>query len=161
MEQQIKFCTTRDGVRIAYATVGEGPPLVKAANWLSHLEYDWGSPIWRHLLAEAARDHTFIRYDERGNGLSDWDVPEISFGAFVEDLESVVEAAGVDCLREVRWRLPAELEQIINKALQKERSERYQTVKELRAELRHLKQELNFRERLNSGNLNPSQPGRQ
>jgi len=96
MEQQIKFCTTGDGVRIAYATVGEGPPLVKAANWLSHLEYDWGSPIWRHLLAEAARDHTFIRYDERGNGLSDWDVADISFEAFVEDLEAVVEAAGVD-----------------------------------------------------------------
>ncbi len=96
MEQQIKFCTTDDGVRIAYATVGEGPAMVKAANWLSHLEYDWGSPIWRHLLAEAARDHTFIRYDERGNGLSDWDVADISFEAFVKDLESVVEAAGVD-----------------------------------------------------------------
>jgi pimeloyl-ACP methyl ester carboxylesterase/tRNA A-37 threonylcarbamoyl transferase component Bud32 len=96
MEQQIKFCTTADGVRIAYATVGQGPPLVKAANWLSHLEYDWDSPIWRHLLAEAARDHTFIRYDERGNGLSDWNVANLSFEAFVEDLESVVEAAGVD-----------------------------------------------------------------
>jgi pimeloyl-ACP methyl ester carboxylesterase/tRNA A-37 threonylcarbamoyl transferase component Bud32 len=96
MEQHIKFCTTDDGVRIAYATVGQGPPLVKAANWLSHLEYDWGSPIWRHLLAEASRDHTFIRYDERGNGLSDWNVANLSFEAFVEDLESVVEAAGVD-----------------------------------------------------------------
>lgn len=96
MEQRIKFCTTDDGVRIAYATVGEGPPLVKAANWLSHLEYDWDSPIWRHLLAEASRDHTFIRYDERGNGLSDWNVANLSFEAFVEDLEAVVEAAGVD-----------------------------------------------------------------
>ena len=96
MEQQIKFCTTDDGVRIAYATVGNGPPLVKAANWLSHLEYDWDSPIWRHLLAEASRDHTFIRYDERGNGLSDWNVANLSFEAFVEDLESGVEAAGVD-----------------------------------------------------------------
>ncbi len=96
MEQLIKFCTTDDGVRIAYATVGNGPPLVKAANWLSHLEYDWDSPIWRHLLAEASRDHTFIRYDERGNGLSDWNVANLSFDAFVEDLEAVVEAAGVD-----------------------------------------------------------------
>lgn len=96
MEQQIKFCTTADGVRIAYATVGQGPPLVKAANWLSHLEYDWDSPIWRHLLAEASREHTFIRYDERGNGLSDWNVANLSFEAFVEDLESVVEAACVD-----------------------------------------------------------------
>lgn len=96
MEQQIHFCTTDDRVRIAYATVGEGPPLVKAANWLSHLEFDWSSPIWRHLLAEFARDHTLIRYDERGNGLSDWNVEDLSFDAFVEDLESVVEAAGVD-----------------------------------------------------------------
>lgn len=96
MEQQIHFCTTDDGVRIAYATVGEGPPLVKAANWLSHLEFDWSSPIWRHLLAEFAFDHTFIRYDERGNGLSDWNVSDLSFEAFVEDLEAVVDAAGVD-----------------------------------------------------------------
>jgi eukaryotic-like serine/threonine-protein kinase len=96
MEQQIHFCTTDDGVRIAYATVGEGPPLVKAANWLSHLEFDWRSPVWRHLLAEFARDHTFIRYDERGNGLSDWNVGDLSFEAWVEDLEAVVEAAGVD-----------------------------------------------------------------
>jgi serine/threonine protein kinase/pimeloyl-ACP methyl ester carboxylesterase/tetratricopeptide (TPR) repeat protein len=96
MEQQIHFCTTEDGVRIAYATVGEGPPLVKAANWLSHLEFDWRSPVWRHLLAEFARDHTFIRYDERGNGLSDWNVADLSFEAWVKDLESVVDAAGVD-----------------------------------------------------------------
>jgi pimeloyl-ACP methyl ester carboxylesterase/tRNA A-37 threonylcarbamoyl transferase component Bud32 len=96
MEQQIHFCTTDDRVRIAYATVGQGPPLVKAANWLSHLEFDWSSPIWRHLLAEFARDHQFIRYDERGNGLSDWKVADLSFDAWVEDLESVVEAAGVD-----------------------------------------------------------------
>jgi pimeloyl-ACP methyl ester carboxylesterase len=96
MEQEIHFCTTGDGVRIAYATVGEGPPLVKAANWLSHLEFDWSSPIWRHLLAEFARDHQFIRYDERGNGLSDWKVADLSFEAWVEDLESVVKTAGVD-----------------------------------------------------------------
>lgn len=96
MEQEIHFCTTDDGVRIAYATVGEGPPLIKAANWLSHLEFDWRSPVWRHLLSEFARDHTFIRYDERGNGLSDWNVADLSFEAWVEDLDAVVEAAGVD-----------------------------------------------------------------
>jgi len=96
MEQQIHFCTTDDDVRIAYATAGEGPPLVKAANWLSHLEFDWRSPVWRHLLAEFARDHTFIRYDERGNGLSDWNVSDLSFDAWVEDLDSVVEAAKLD-----------------------------------------------------------------
>jgi serine/threonine protein kinase/pimeloyl-ACP methyl ester carboxylesterase len=96
MEQQIHFCTTDDGVRIAYASVGAGPPLVKAANWLSHLEFDWRSPVWRHLLGEFARDHTFIRYDERGNGLSDWNVADLSFEAWVKDLEAVVEAAGVE-----------------------------------------------------------------
>src|SRR5256714_1256682 len=96
MEQQIQFCVTHDGVRIAYAAVGQGPPLLKAANWLSHLEWDWQSPIWRHLLREFSRDHTFIRYDERGNGLSDWNAADLSFNAWVEDLESVVNAAKVD-----------------------------------------------------------------
>ncbi len=96
MEQQIHFCTTKDGVRIAYATVGQGPPILKAANWLSHLEHDWQSPIWRHMLREFSRDHTFIRYDERGNGLSDWNCADLSFNAWVDDLESVVEAAKLD-----------------------------------------------------------------
>jgi pimeloyl-ACP methyl ester carboxylesterase len=76
--------------------VGEGPPLIKTANWLNHLEYDWDSPIWRHVFRGLARDHRLIRYDARGNGLSDWDVKDISFDAFVRDLESVVEAAGVE-----------------------------------------------------------------
>ncbi|MEO1481448.1 MAG: alpha/beta fold hydrolase [Myxococcota bacterium] len=93
--QQIRFCTADDGVRIAYASVGEGAPIVKAANWLSHLELDWDAPIWSPLFRELARDHQFIRYDERGNGLSDWEVQEISFGAFVRDLETVVEALGL------------------------------------------------------------------
>ena len=96
VEQDIRFCTTSDGVRIAYACVGEGPPLIKTANWLNHLEYDWDSPIWRHVFRCLARDHRLIRYDARGNGLSDWDVEDISFDAFVRDLESVVDAAGVE-----------------------------------------------------------------
>jgi DNA-binding SARP family transcriptional activator/pimeloyl-ACP methyl ester carboxylesterase len=95
LEQEIRFCTTSDGVRIAYASVGEGPPLIKTANWLNHLEYDWDSPMWRHVFRGLARDHRLIRYDARSNGLSDWDVAEISFDAFVRDLESVVDAAGV------------------------------------------------------------------
>jgi pimeloyl-ACP methyl ester carboxylesterase/DNA-binding winged helix-turn-helix (wHTH) protein len=94
--QEIHFCTASDGVRIAYALAGQGPPLIKAANWLNHLEYDWQSPIWRHLLHALAADHRLIRYDERGNGLSDWDVEDISFEAFVRDLESVVEATGLE-----------------------------------------------------------------
>lgn len=96
LEQEIRFCTASDGVRIAYATVGEGPPLVKAANWLNHLEYDWQSPVWRHLPRELAKDHLLVRYDERGNGLSDWDVDDISFEAFVRDLETVVDAVGLE-----------------------------------------------------------------
>lgn len=96
LHQEVHFCTASDGVRIAYALAGQGPPVVKAANWLNHLEYDWQSPIWSRLLHELAAKHQLIRYDERGNGLSDWDVDDISFEAFVRDLESVVEAARLD-----------------------------------------------------------------
>jgi len=88
--QDIRFCTSADGVGIAYSVVGTGPPLVKTANWLNHLEYDWESPIWRHLLLEFSKDHELVRYDARGNGLSDWDVEDISFEGFVRDLETVV-----------------------------------------------------------------------
>jgi len=96
LQQKIHFCAASDGVRIAYADVGRGPPLVKTANWLSHLEYDWQSPIWSHLLHALAADHRLIRYDERGNGLSDWDADEISFDSFVRDLESVVDTLGLE-----------------------------------------------------------------
>ena len=96
LRQEIRFCNSFDGARIAYATVGEGPPLVKAANWLSHLEFDWESPVWRHVFKELSRDHMFVRYDDRANGLSDWDVEEVSFNAFYQDLEHVIEAAGVE-----------------------------------------------------------------
>ncbi len=92
--QEIHFCTASDGCRIAYAVAGQGPPLIKTANWLNHLEFDWQSPIWSHLLHALAADHRLVRYDARGNGLSDWEVEDISFDAFVRDLESVVEAAG-------------------------------------------------------------------
>ena len=95
LRHEIHFCRASDGVRIAYAEVGTGPPLLKAANWLNHLEYDWESPIWSPLLHELAAAHRLIRYDARGNGLSDWEVDDISFEAFVRDLESVVEATGI------------------------------------------------------------------
>lgn len=94
--QEIQFCTAPDGVRIAYAVVGTGPPLVKTANWLNHLEFDWQSPIWSHLLRAMAARYRLVRYDERGNGLSDWDVGDISLEAFVRDLETVVDASGLD-----------------------------------------------------------------
>lgn len=95
-QQEVHFCTASDGVRIAYALAGSGPPLVKTANWLNHLEYDWESPVWSHLLHALAAEHRLIRYDERGNGLSDWNVNDISFEAFVRDLETVVDAARLD-----------------------------------------------------------------
>lgn len=94
--QEIRYCRAPDGVRLAYAAVGQGPPLVKAANWLNHLEYDWESPVWREFLHGIASRYTLIRYDARGNGMSDWDVPELSLNAWVSDLETVVDAAGVE-----------------------------------------------------------------
>jgi pimeloyl-ACP methyl ester carboxylesterase/DNA-binding SARP family transcriptional activator len=94
--QKVRFCEAEDGVRIAYAAIGDGPPLVKPANWMTHLEYDWESPVWRHWTRELARDHRLIRYDERGNGLSDWNVGELGLDTFVRDLEAVVEAAGLE-----------------------------------------------------------------
>ncbi len=96
LRQEVHFCTASDGVRIAYAEVGHGPPLIKAGNWLNHLEYDWESPIWSPFLHTLAADHRLIRYDARGNGLSDWEVKDLSLEAFVRDLESVVEATGLD-----------------------------------------------------------------
>jgi pimeloyl-ACP methyl ester carboxylesterase/DNA-binding winged helix-turn-helix (wHTH) protein len=94
--QKIQFCVTGDGVRLAYASAGSGYPLVKSANWLNHLDYEWDSPIWKHWLQELTKHHRLIRYDERGNGLSQWDVKEMSLDLWVQDLETVVEAAGVD-----------------------------------------------------------------
>jgi pimeloyl-ACP methyl ester carboxylesterase/DNA-binding winged helix-turn-helix (wHTH) protein len=96
LHQEVQFCRSSDGVRLAWARVGSGPPIVKTGNWLNHIEYDWESPVWSHMLHWLANGRTLIRYDARGNGLSDWDVPEISFDAFVRDLEAVVDAAGLD-----------------------------------------------------------------
>jgi DNA-binding winged helix-turn-helix (wHTH) protein/pimeloyl-ACP methyl ester carboxylesterase len=97
LRQEIRFCTTGDGTRLAYATVGSGPPLVRAAHWITHLDYDWQSPVWRHWLVGLARHRTFVRYDERGCGLSDHDVDDFSLEAWVQDLETVVDDLGLDC----------------------------------------------------------------
>ena len=96
MHQEIRFRVTDDGAQIAYAIAGQGPPLLKAGNWLNHLEYDWESPVWSHLLRGFAQDHQLVRYDGRGNGLSDWDVEEISFETYVKDMETVADATGID-----------------------------------------------------------------
>ncbi|MGH7514912.1 MAG: alpha/beta fold hydrolase [Gemmatimonadales bacterium] len=95
MQQHIRFCKSADGVRLAYATAGKGPPLVKASNWMSHLEYDWRSPVWRPFLEGLAARHTVIRYDERGCGLSDWNAADLSFESWVRDLEAVADVVGL------------------------------------------------------------------
>jgi class 3 adenylate cyclase/pimeloyl-ACP methyl ester carboxylesterase len=95
LTQEIRFCTAPDGVQLAYSMVGQGPPLVKTGNWMTHLEYDLASPIWRHLYRELARVRTLVRYDTRGNGLSDRAVEDDSFEAFVQDLETVIEAVNL------------------------------------------------------------------
>ena len=89
--QQVRYCTASDGTRLAFSVTGDGPPIVKTANWLNHIEHDWDSPLWRHWIDEFTRGRSLVRYDERGNGLSDWDSPNLSFDAFVEDLETVVD----------------------------------------------------------------------
>ncbi|MGB8331046.1 MAG: alpha/beta fold hydrolase, partial [Polyangiales bacterium] len=94
--EQIHFCRTSDGVRLAWATLGDGPPLVKAGNWCSHLELDRSSLVWHHILESLSRSRRLIRYDARGNGLSDHDVPEVSFERWVTDLGTVIEAAELD-----------------------------------------------------------------
>jgi len=93
---QVRFCRSIDGARIAYATHGEGPPLLVNTCWLSHLQHDWESPVWRHFLEDVGRFVTIIRYDERGYGLSDWDVSDFSLEARVGDLEAVADDAGLD-----------------------------------------------------------------
>lgn len=94
--QEVRFCRAPDGVRIAYAIHGSGPPLVIATCWLSHLQHDWESPVWRHFLADLGRIATVVRYDERGHGLSDWGVTDHGLEARVGDLEAVVADAGFD-----------------------------------------------------------------
>jgi len=96
IKQEINYCRTPDGVRLAYAISGNGPPLVKTANWLNHLEYDWESPVWQHVVRRLSGGRTLVRYDARGNGMSDWDVDALSLDAWVRDLETVVDAAGFD-----------------------------------------------------------------
>ncbi|HEX6353334.1 alpha/beta fold hydrolase [Actinophytocola sp.] len=94
--QELRFCRSADGARIAYARHGSGPPLVIATCWLSHLEHDWNSPVWRHFLADLGEIATVVRYDERGHGLSDWDVEDFGLEARIADIEAVVDDAGLD-----------------------------------------------------------------
>lgn len=94
VNQEIRYCLSEDGVRLAYATAGEGNPIIKCGNWMTHLEFDWHTPIWRHVHHFLVKNHTLVRYDARGNGLSDWDLDDIGQDKFVKDLEAVTNASG-------------------------------------------------------------------
>lgn len=95
ISQDIRYCKTPDGVQIAYAIAGKGYPILKCANWMSHLQYEWESPIWRHWMAGLSAHNQLIRYDQRGNGLSDWEVADMTFPAMIADLECVADAVGL------------------------------------------------------------------
>ena len=88
--QRIRYLRTRDGVQLAWAEAGTGPTLIKAANWLTHLEYEWESPVWRHWIRFFSDHFHFVRHDERGCGMTDWNVGDLSFDRWVEDLEALV-----------------------------------------------------------------------
>jgi class 3 adenylate cyclase/pimeloyl-ACP methyl ester carboxylesterase len=94
--QEVRFATAADGVQIAYARIGKGPPVLKAPNWLNHLEYEWRSPAWGPVWRGFARQFELVRFDQRGNGLSDWEVDEISEDAMIGDVQTVADAAGLD-----------------------------------------------------------------
>ena len=94
--QKVRFCQAPDGVRIAYAVHGSGPPLLISTCWLSHLQFDWESPVWRHFLSDLGRFATIVRFDERGHGLSDWDVTDHSLESRLGDLEAVADDAGLE-----------------------------------------------------------------
>lgn len=94
MDQSIRFCTSSDGVKLAYAVTGEGPPLVMSATWLTDLEHQWRNLAWKPWLEALSGDHKPLRYDSRGCGLSDRDVENLSFETWVTDFEKVIDDAG-------------------------------------------------------------------
>ena len=96
LKQRVQYCNSADSTHIAWAGIGEGLPVLKAPNYLNHIEYEWGSPFWGPFLAEFARTNHLVRFDQRGNGLSDWDVETITLDSMTEDMEAVVEASGLD-----------------------------------------------------------------
>src|SRR6056297_2237474 len=95
MKQSVGFCTSADGVRIALAKSGEGPPLVRVANWFTHLDFDRQSAVWQHWFDFLSHGHSLIRYDPRGSGLSDRNVDDFSLDRWIEDLDAVIECAGL------------------------------------------------------------------
>ena len=95
-DQEIRFCVGYDGARLAWAVHGSGPPVIVVSCWLSHLQHDWHSPVWRHFLEDLGAFSTLVRYDERGFGMSDWAVTDFSLDARYADLEAIVRATGFE-----------------------------------------------------------------
>jgi pimeloyl-ACP methyl ester carboxylesterase/DNA-binding CsgD family transcriptional regulator len=93
LRQHVRYVTATDGTRLAWAESGNGPVLVKAANWLTHLEYEWESPVWKHWIQFFSAHCRFVRYDERGCGMSEWKAGTLSLDQWAADLESVIDAA--------------------------------------------------------------------
>ena len=96
IRQRIRYLQASDGAKLAWAEIGAGPVLVKASNWLSHLEYELESPVWRHWIRFLSARERLVRFDQRGSGMSDWQTPELSFARWVQDLEEVIAAAAPD-----------------------------------------------------------------
>src|SRR5688500_20412572 len=96
MQQTIRFVKSSDGVRLAVGMSGRVQQLVKCANWLSHLEFDWQSPVWRHWFSFLSANHQLIRYDPRGCGLSDWDAENLSQQAQIAEVTAVIVAGVLD-----------------------------------------------------------------
>ena len=93
MRPVIRYLTASDGMQLAWSAAGTGPPIVRVANWLTHLEYELESPVWRHWMRFFTRHFRFVRYDERGCGMTQWTLPDVSLPRWREDLEAVVDAA--------------------------------------------------------------------
>jgi pimeloyl-ACP methyl ester carboxylesterase/DNA-binding CsgD family transcriptional regulator len=93
LRQHVRYATARDGTRLAWADAGEGPVLVKAANWLTHLEYEWQSSVWKHWLQFFSAHCRFVRYDERGCGMSEWQPGALSLDQWTDDLSRIIDAA--------------------------------------------------------------------
>ena len=96
LQQRVRYCTSIDGVHLAFTSIGEGPPVLKAPNWINHIEYEWQSPVWGTFLTEFSKQCSLTRFDQRGNGLSDWDVDEISHERMIDDMLAVADAAGLE-----------------------------------------------------------------
>jgi class 3 adenylate cyclase/pimeloyl-ACP methyl ester carboxylesterase len=96
LQQRVRYCMSTDGVKLAYATIGQGPPVLKAPNWINHIEYEWQNPMWEAFFTEFAKQCSLTRFDQRGNGLSDWDVEEISQERMIDDMLAVADAAGLE-----------------------------------------------------------------